>query len=99
MFNKIKELIGQVKEHERMIDSLRRQLSEAAMAHNRLLTHLKIHEVTEHATPERKKFLTDEEYAEWSKNQTTKMNNDLRHYYSSPASYHPTSMWDIFGGH
>jgi chromosome segregation ATPase len=93
---KLKEDIGSMQEE---INSLKLKIYETNEAHSRLLAHLKLYEITERATPEKKKFLTDEEYAEWSKNQTTKMNNDLRHYYSSPASYHPTSMWDIFGGH
>jgi len=62
-----KALNGKIKILNVEIDSLKSRLFEAEMAHNRLLTHLQLHEVTEPATSATKKFLTDEEYKEWSK--------------------------------
>jgi hypothetical protein len=87
----IKKLEKQIKLQEEIITSLRNNIYEAQRAHKRLLTYLKLHEVTEPSTPERKKFLTDEEYTEYCKNRPETPNSFWGHYYSSPDPF--SLMW------
>lgn len=63
----IKKLERQIKRQEETIDSLLKQIQEMQRAHNGLLSHLNIHEVTEPEIPPRFRFLTDEEHAKWVK--------------------------------
>jgi hypothetical protein len=85
MFNKTKRLEERIKEQGYCVDRLFSRVSELEMAQNRLLAYLKIHEVTIPSTSCTKKFMTDEEYGEYSK--TFK--------YSSQAAYGNSTVQDL----
>lgn len=83
MFNrKLKERIESLEND--MVERVR-EYDRLFSRHNALLAHLGLHEVTEPATPEKRKFLTEEEYQKRMKDTPSSMT--ATEYMAHPATF------------